>query len=154
MELLGPTTPVVPLAPVLVTTSEGCVAAVNPDGSINSATYPASLGSVVSVFGEGAGLMNPAVTGGIGQGASQIVAPVVAELQESGTGLPGLGFPVTAPITVVYAGDAPAEVEGVFQLNLKLPDSFPTGKQLIQINVGGISSGGTCNPHDAVEDCG
>jgi uncharacterized protein (TIGR03437 family) len=149
--LHGPDATVVAVAPVFAITSEGCVAAVNPEGSINSSSYPASLGSVISIFGEGAGLMNPAVTGGIGEGASQIVAPVFAELQESGTGFPGEGFPVIAPVTVLYAGDAAGEVEGVFQSNLKLPDSFSTGKQLIHLTIGGVGSGGTCiwiGPHN------
>lgn len=129
------------VAPGFALTSEGCVAAVNPDGSINSAAHPAIPGSFVSVFGEGAGLMNPAATGGIGDGTARIAAHVSAEIQVPGTGFPGAGPPITAPVSVLYAGDAPGAVQGVFQLNLQLPDSFYVGRQSIRIYIGQVSSG-------------
>ena len=66
VRLDGPTVVARDVAPAVVTTSEGCVAAINSDGFPNSAAHPAALGSAISVFGEGAGRTTAAVTGAIG----------------------------------------------------------------------------------------
>ena len=51
---------------------------------------------------------------------------------------------MTAQAPVSYAGDAPGLVEGVFQINLTLPDTFGIGKQALNIFIGAASSGGMC----------
>ncbi len=63
-----------------MTDTHGCISGFNSDGTLNSSANPAALGWPIAIFGEGAGQMSPAVTGGIGNGKSQIVAPVTALL--------------------------------------------------------------------------
>jgi hypothetical protein len=133
-------------------------AILNQDGTLNSQTNPAAIDSVVSVFGTGAGLLTPLPpTGSIGLGQSVITATVSVTLwfQAPFAWPPILGY---APATVTYAGDAPGEVEGVFQVNFQVPSSVPPdqaccglpsqispGEYGISLNVSGESpySGGS-----------
>ena len=114
---------------------------VNPDGTVNSSGHPALLGSTVSLYGFGAGLMTPSATNGsFGDGTHLIQAPVSAQIL-----VPGLPGPMlTAAANILYAGDAPGEVQGVFQINITLPDSFAIGKQGLHVLIGDVSSGGIC----------
>jgi uncharacterized protein (TIGR03437 family) len=100
---------------------------VNEDGTLNSRSNPAIRGSYVSIFGTGAGPLNPAgITGGISP-------------------LSPLGF-LTLPITVQidgkdvevpYAGTAPTISSGVFQINLHVPtDVVPVELHFVDIKAG------------------
>lgn len=103
------------------------LALVNQDGTLNSTANPAPRGSVVTLYLTGAGLLSPAAeTGSLGTGATAIARRVSAYLYEPG--FPGAGFPRSAPAETLYAGDAPGLVQGVAQINLRLPDS--TGSRL------------------------
>jgi uncharacterized protein (TIGR03437 family) len=116
------TVPVVPATPALFT--EGWlgtrqVAVLNEDGSVNSATNPAEAGSMVSLFETGLGPTNPA-----GQDGA-----VVGEV------LPTAALPVTVligdlPAYVVYEGGAPTMVEGVFQINVRVPPLSSSGSMV------------------------
>ncbi len=123
---------VAPAAPGVFTadaTGSGQAAAVNADGSINSASNPVPAGSIVTVYFTGGGTTNPAgVTGAV-----------------NGSGIRLLSQPVTAtvggvPASVSYAGAAPGLVDGVLQLNLQLAKDTPSGPaQPLVISVGGRS---------------
>jgi uncharacterized protein (TIGR03437 family) len=41
---------------------------------------------------------------------------------------------------VVYAGSAPAQVSGMFQVNLRIPEDTPSGVVPIEIQVGSATS--------------
>jgi uncharacterized protein (TIGR03437 family) len=83
----------------------GQAAALNQDGTVNSASNPAERGSVVSFWITGAGLLNAAYEDG------EIVANNPA----------GLALPLVSGMEVRYAGQAPGMVAGVVQLNLVMP---------------------------------
>ncbi len=130
-------TPLAPLEMPVVPVSPGVFALVNQDGTLNSTAHPAPLGSVVTLYLTGAGLMTPPVeTGAVGTGSSSIARRVSAYLYEPG--FPGVGFPRSAPAEVLYAGDAPGLVQGVAQINLRLPENS-TGSRL-QIFFSGAES--------------
>ncbi len=140
MEIDGPPVPVAATASALLMDSQGCISGFNSDGTLNTQANPATLGSFVAIFGEGAGLMSPAVTGGIGNGQSRILAASAANL--SGPSLEAVGVgPLTPPLTILYAGDVPGFVEGLFEMNLQLPTSyamgtFSTGQEQINVTIG------------------
>ena len=105
-------------------------AALNQDGSVNSAANHAQLGSIVSVFATGFGGMTPTPTDG--------------ELL-TGT-LPNLVSPVQVlyqgqPLEVTYAGPAPTLVAGVTQVNFRLPTLTVTSEPAFQFVVGGWPGG-------------
>jgi uncharacterized protein (TIGR03437 family) len=91
-------------------------AILNQDGSLNSGANPAAAGSVVTLFGTGEGVTNPAGSdGNVTAGAP-----------------PGLAVPLTATIdgsaaNVLYAGEAPGLVAGVFQMNIQVPAKTRAG---------------------------
>lgn len=92
-------------------------AILNQDGSVNSESNPAALGSVISIFATGEGQTNPpGIDGSINANTLPLPAPQ----------LPVTVFIGAAPATVQYAGAAPGEVAGVLQVNAVMPTTIGT----------------------------
>jgi len=145
----GPTMQVSPSQPGVVPSSaQGpalilpYAAAVNQDGSINSASNPAALGSVVSVWVSGAGASTQRLPDG-----------AIVTLADSGSpALPVVAFSAPAfvigtlpgplSLEVVYAGDAAGMVAGVTQVNFLLPSQAEYGLDNVAfwLQIGGASS--------------
>src|ERR1019366_6922485 len=87
-------------------------AALNEDGTINSATNRAAQGSIVSVFGTGFGALAPSPADGA------ILAANLPQLTQVVT-MFGPGF-----VAYTYAGQAPGAVAGAMQVNFRLPDNL------------------------------
>jgi uncharacterized protein (TIGR03437 family) len=123
---------VVEAAPGIFTvsgTGRGQIAAVNADLSANSSANPAPKGSVITVFGTGEGQTDPG-----GQDGRVIATDVRHPV-----------LPVTAKVNgreaeVVYAGSAPTQVSGMFQVNLRIPADTPSGVVPVEIQVGNTPS--------------
>jgi len=102
-------------------------AALNQDGTVNSASNPAAPGSVVVLFGSGAGDMDPpAETGAVVSSSPlpRVIAPVSVEFAGE-----------TAE--VLYAGAAPGLVSGVLQVNARIPvDQQSRGAAYVRLVVG------------------
>ncbi len=107
---------VVPPSAGLFLAPDGYSAALNEDGSINSADNPSSPGSVVALFGTGFGPITPAQPDGstIGLPLPSNELPVTAAYWTGGV----IG-PIPNPLTVTYAGPAPFQVAGVTQINVQ-----------------------------------
>ena len=90
-------------------------AALNEDGTVNTASNPAKKGSRVVLFGTGGGPTNPASVAGE-------VTPLEIRPLAFGANVKMYGVP---DLKVEYAGAAPGLVAGVVQINVKLPDDFP-----------------------------
>lgn len=105
--------PVTTAAPGIFTTgSSGQAAAVNQDGTVNSASNPAARGSIVSLYATGQGAGSPTVT----------------------VNIAGYDAPV------LYAGPAPG-FPGLMQINAQIPGGFlPPGIQSVVLSVGSVSS--------------
>jgi uncharacterized protein (TIGR03437 family) len=107
-------------------------AALNQDGSVNTASNGADPKSVVSFFATGEGSTNPPMTDGAVVGAT---APIPAPLQKVTLKIAGL------PADVQYAGSVPGLVAGVLQINAKIPDGAPTGKRVaVSLTIGGVTA--------------
>jgi uncharacterized protein (TIGR03437 family) len=127
--------PMATAAPALFTadeTGKGQGAILNQDGSLNSTAKPAAKGSVIVLYGDGAGQTNPA-------GVDGAITTIVASL------LPQPLLPVTVQVggqdaTVLYAGSAPALVSGTLQVNVQIPLAVPSGNLSVVLKLGGISS--------------
>ena len=87
-------------------------AIINQTGTVNSATAPASKGSIVAIYLTGAGVAGGTTTVSIG-------------------GLP-------AP--VVFSGAAPGAVQGLYQVNATIPANASSGSQPLVISIGGQAS--------------
>lgn len=113
----GLTFPVVAAQPGLFTLDGTAAATINQDGTINSATNPAPRGTIIALYATGEGATDP-------EGVEARV--------NTGSTLPKPRLPVivrfgTVEATPVYAGAAPDSVTGLMQVNVRIPDSAPTG---------------------------
>ncbi|MEN6605078.1 MAG: hypothetical protein ABFD86_21940, partial [Bryobacteraceae bacterium] len=110
-------------------TGKGQAAAFNEDGTLNSPTNPAKRGSIISLWGTGAGRTTPPSEDGV----------------ITGSDLPRFEpacWIGTTPAEVIYAGAAPGLVAGVAQVNIRVPSnysdsSFPLSAVPIRITVNG-----------------
>jgi len=97
-------------------------AALNQDGTINSPSNPAAVGSVVSVFATGLGAITPLPADGeiVGVPLPKNLMAVTVQPYS-----PPLIFGNTQPqgVTVNYGGPAPYEVAGVSQVNFVVPNT-------------------------------
>jgi uncharacterized protein (TIGR03437 family) len=99
--------------------------ALNQDLTRNSASNPAAQGSIVVLYGTGAGQTNPAGVDG----------------EVTGKILPKPVLPVSVtidgkPAKVLYAGAAGGTVSGVIQVNVRLPDDIQSGPVPVALRVG------------------
>ena len=112
--------PVAAAAPGLATADQsgsGQGAILNQDSSLNSAANPAARGSVISLFGTGEGPVSPQLvweTLSISTPFSTPVAPVTVTIGGQ-------------PAAISYAGAAPLEPIGIFQINVTIPATVVAG---------------------------
>ena len=112
-----PSVYVVPSMPqVFIGSQPGFAAAVNQDGTTNSASNPAPLGSIVTIWATGLG-PEAGTDGTINQRPSTIRGVAIVTTNES--------------LEVLYAGDAPGSVLGLSQINFRLPQSLLSGARSV-----------------------
>lgn len=123
--------PVSATSPALFTMGEGIgqAAALNADGTLNSAANPAARGSFVVLFATGGGVMKPPSPDGKLTTAPYPVPekPVAVWI---GRKLETFSLSVRAghvPMEILYAGAAPGLVAGALQINAKVPDEAEVG---------------------------
>jgi uncharacterized protein (TIGR03437 family) len=126
--------PVAQTAPGVFTVDGVYAAAVNQDGTINSASNPAPAGSLVSVWATGLGPITPPQADG-----TLVGFPLPTDILQSYVGaITLIGGPPTGtmfiPFPMTYAGPAPYQVAGTSQINFK-PSSGS-----IYLEVGSITS--------------
>ena len=93
-------------------TVDGLAAAINADGTMNSAANPAARGELIALYATGLGQTNrPGVDGKILKGVATTITTVTAAID-------GLSA------NVVFAGDAPGFV-GLSQVNVIVPQGLP-----------------------------
>ncbi len=123
--------PVAESAPALFTVSGGAgqAAAINEDGTLNSASNPAPRGSVITLFATGEGQTEP---------PGQEGRPAADPLSK-----PKLPVTLTIgvhPAEILFAGSAPGLV-GVLQINARIPGGFlPSGVLPVELTVGSARS--------------
>jgi len=133
----GMTLPVVTAEPGLFTADangKGEGAILNQDGSVNSTSNPAAPGSIIQIFGTGAGVTIP---------------PSVDGALNPDTSTGALALTTTATVggdsaDVYYAGPAPTLVSGIFQIDVTLPASTASGNVPVVITLT-CSSPGSAN---------
>ncbi|HLY19394.1 MAG TPA: hypothetical protein VKR61_19340 [Bryobacteraceae bacterium] len=135
--------PVLPADPGIFANSAGLALALNQDGSINTQQNPAAIGSIVTVFVNGAGLQTPTPADGTrAPFGPRLAAPLAASVQGLSQVYAGDYWPTLENCKVLYAGAAPGEIAGLLQVNFGLgtnviPSSGPYGTP-IQVVVGGL----------------
>ena len=110
------------------TSGRGNAAALNQDGSLNSAANPANPGSVVVLYVTGEGAVTPTVSDGT-LSQTPLAKPVAAVVVRIGT----------LPAAVEYAGAAPNLVAGLMQINVRVPMGI-AGDVPVSVTIGGNPS--------------
>ena len=112
-------------------TGSGQAAAVNSDGSLNSAAKPAKAGSFISLYITGDGQTNP---GGV-DGKLANAAPYPATVYPVKVLVNGVSAVVN------YAGATPTSVAGLTQVNVQIPSGAPVGAAVpVTVLVNGVSA--------------
>ena len=126
------TVTVAPSAPGIFTVKSGTgqAAALNQDGSVNSASNPAAAGSTIVLYLTGEGQTSPPGVDGKIAAAAPFPTPLL---------------PVTVTIggrtaTYAYAGAAPGEVAGVMQINAIIPTGVTGNVVPISVQIGTAST--------------
>lgn len=102
---------------------------VNQDGSVNGPNHPAGPGSLVTVFASGLGITDP--DGEDGKVADLNLKRPVHQLRLTLQG---------QSVSPLYAGTAPGIVEGVTQINVRLPENLRTVGCCALIGIGADES--------------
>jgi uncharacterized protein (TIGR03437 family) len=126
------TNPLAAAAPGIFATSATNQAAVlNQDGTLNSPSNPAAAGSVIAIYGTGGGLTSP--MGQTGALSPLSLAPLMLPVQVEIGG--------QNPAEVIYAGAAPGLISGVFQINVRIPETIVPGTGYgISLTIGSMMS--------------
>jgi uncharacterized protein (TIGR03437 family) len=125
-------------------TGSGQAAAINQDGTVNNASNPAKIGSVISLYATGGGQTSPA-----GVDGQVSTSPLAAQL------LPVQVYIgqqlILSAAQLEYAGPAPGEIAGLMQVNVPLPAGLKTGSTVpVSIIVGTAGAGSQSNVTIAV----
>jgi uncharacterized protein (TIGR03437 family) len=124
--------------PEVFRNADGNAAALNQDGTLNSAANPAKAGSIVSIWATGTGSIYPRPRDGqISTAAQDYYCCQVAMSPDYSLG----PIPPPAPV-VYYAGAAPGMVAGVVQINFQIPAPYihNPGTYGFTVIAGGTSS--------------
>ena len=110
---------------------QGPGAILNENGSVNTSSNRAAKESVVVLYTTGGGSMTPAGQDGqVSSGISSLNLQTLATINSQ-------------PTTVQYAGNAPGLVQGVIQINVKLPPLTKSGANDIVMQIGPNSTTST-----------
>jgi uncharacterized protein (TIGR03437 family) len=114
------TLPVDLTTPAVFMADRRYAAALNQDGTYNSAQNPAAAGSIVTVYGTGLGAITPSQPDGSRIGLPLPSNNFTFEVEAKYTiGIP-FGTEVDVPFEVEYAGPAPTLVAGASQINFRV----------------------------------
>ncbi len=101
----------------------------NQDYAVNSSDTPAAPDSIVMLYGTGGGLTMPDSKDGA---IVNTIRMLQADTQVSIGGVKA---------EVLYAGSAPGLVDGVFQINVRIPKSVASGHSVpVALSIGGVSA--------------
>ena len=121
------TWPVAQTAPGVFSVDGHYACALNQDGTINSATNPATPGSIVAVWATGLGPIQPAQADG-----AEVVTPLPANVLQADVEAwwlslvpPFMNSLVSRSVPVTYSGPAPYLVSGTSQVNFQIPSAVP-----------------------------
>jgi len=92
---------------------------------------PARPGDVVILYGTGFGDTNPPVAAGqLDTGVASLTNSITVQI----------GTVTLSPSDILYAGLSPGSLSGLYQFNVKIPSTTPSGDIPVVITIGGFST--------------
>jgi uncharacterized protein (TIGR03437 family) len=114
-----------------IAAEEAVTGTIVADSSVVAGASPAKPGDIVSLYGTGFGDVNPPVAAGLlATGMATLTNPITVTI----------GGQTVAPSDVLYAGLSPGSISGLYQFNVRIPTSAPTGAVPVIISIGGIET--------------
>jgi uncharacterized protein (TIGR03437 family) len=106
-------------------------ASIVADSSVVAGASPAKPGDIVSLFATGFGDSSPFVPAGqMATGIATLTNPITVTI----------GATKLAPSDVLYAGLSPGSISGLYQFNVRIPSSAPSGEVPVTISIGGVQT--------------
>ncbi len=145
-------------APGVFAAGQGQAIAVNQDGTLNSTANPAAVGSIVTLYLTGLGSISPAPADGA---TVQLPLPVLVNTIQVAFANADVHSPAIPPAEILYAGPAPLEVGGMFQINVRIPEDASGAFAILSQSPDGSSYYGAsmlavatqpANPADSVNE--
>jgi uncharacterized protein (TIGR03437 family) len=97
--------------------------------SVVPGASPARPGDVVTLYGTGFGDTNPLVTAGqLDSGIASLTNSITVQI----------GSVTLSPSDVLYAGLSPGSISGLYQFNVRIPSTTPSGDIPVTIMIGGV----------------
>ena len=100
--------------------------------SVVPGATPARPGDIVTLYGTGFGDTNPSVPAG--QLAPSGTSPLTNSITVQ------IGSVTLSPSDVLYAGLSPGSIGGLYQFNVRIPPTTPSGDIPVTITIGGFST--------------
>ncbi len=139
------TMPVTAITPTVFTANAsgtGAAAALNQNGSLNTISTPAKAGGFITLYATGAGYTTTATDGK--------VAPTNCGIACLGTPQQQVAVKIGNQCVIpTYAGDAPALIAGVMQVNAQIPATTLPGSVPVQVVIGSNCNLRTAYPSQA-----
>jgi uncharacterized protein (TIGR03437 family) len=103
-------------------------ASIVADSTVVPGASPAKPGDIVSLFGTGFGDTSaPFVAGQLASGTASLKSPITVTIGGA-----------TVPSTdILYAGLSPGSINGLYQFNVRIPSTAPSGEVPVVISMGG-----------------
>jgi uncharacterized protein (TIGR03437 family) len=121
--------------PGIFRNADGSAAVLNQDGTLNTPANPAHAGTIITLWGTG---VTGLISGSGGEDGGDIPAQVFNPGSQGFVSLHA-GSNGYYSMPVIYAGGAPGEVGGVFQINAQVPQGF-NGPARVYLQASGIDS--------------
>ncbi len=114
-----------------VAAEEAATGAIVANPSVVAGASPAKPGDIVSLFGTGFGDTNPSLpAGALATGIANLTNQITVTI----------GGTTLASSDVLYAGLSPGSINGLYQLNVRIPAGTPSGDVPVSISIGGFQT--------------
>jgi len=114
-----------------IAAEEAATGALVADPSVVTGASPAKPGDIVALYATGFGDTTATfVPGQLATGTASLTNPVTITL----------GTTTLPASNLLYAGLSPGSINGLYQFNVQIPSTAPTGEVPVTISVGGVST--------------
>ncbi|HEX5228231.1 MAG TPA: choice-of-anchor V domain-containing protein [Bryobacteraceae bacterium] len=114
-----------------IAAEEAATGSIVADPKVVAGASPAKHGDIVALYGTGFGDVTPTVgIGALASGQAKLTTPVTITI----------GGTTLASSDVLYAGLSPGSISGLYQFNVRIPSSAPSGDVPVSIAIGGVET--------------
>jgi uncharacterized protein (TIGR03437 family) len=114
-----------------IAAEEAVTGALVADSSVVAGASPAKPGDIVALYGTGFGDTSAAfVEGQLATGIASLTNQITVTI----------GSTKLASSDILYAGLSPGSINGLYQFNVRIPSTAPSGEVPVTISIGGVTT--------------